>query len=243
MNALINTNAIFRKFSSIAEMIEALSIETTQRLSNAIQKNGCASCVAAGGTTVPPLLEKLSNTDIAWDKVHITLSDERWVEPGSTNSNQYLIQTKLLQNKASKASLVPLWRDCDTPKEAAIISGKAVSHMPSPFEVTLLGMGADMHAASLFPNAPGIIDAMDTTRENMVCKIGPVGGASGAETRLSLSLKAILNSKIIYIMIVGDEKLAALTKASALNDPIKSPVSAILHQTKCPVHVYWAPKD
>ncbi len=243
MNALINTNAVFRDFASITDMIEALSVETTQRLGDAIKAKGYAAYVAAGGTTVPPLLQNLSNTDIAWDKVHITLSDERWVKPGSTNSNQYLINTTLLQNKASRANIIPLWRDCETPEEAAIISDRAVRNMPSPFDVTLLGMGADMHAASLFPDAPGIIGAMDMSRENLVCKIGPVGGAKGAEARLSLTLRAILNSKIIYIMIAGDEKLAALTKATALNDPIKSPVSAIINQTKCPVHVYWAPID
>ncbi|VAW00089.1 6-phosphogluconolactonase, eukaryotic type [hydrothermal vent metagenome] len=242
MHALQATNAAFESFPSVARMIAALSAQTTTRLAEAIQNKGAASYVAAGGTTVPPLLEGLSKTDIAWDKVHVTLSDERWLAPDSSNSNQFLIRNTLLQNKAAKAHFTPLWYACDTPEQAAGIASQAVGQMPSPFDVTLLGMGADMHAASLFPNAPGTAKALDISREALVCPVGPIKGAAGAQTRLSLSLRAILQSRIIFLMIVGDEKRAALEQAITYTDPIQAPVSAILQQTQCPVHIYWAPK-
>ncbi|MEE9348045.1 MAG: 6-phosphogluconolactonase [Robiginitomaculum sp.] len=242
MNVLTGDNTRFQEFSSIQEMIKFISAQTASILSAAIKARGSASYVAAGGSTVPPLFEALSNSDIDWEKVNITLSDDRWVKPSDPTSNHFLVTNTLLQNKASRANFAPLLRHCEMPEQAITLSDAAIHAIAKPFDVTLLGMGADMHVASLIPNAPGTGRALDTSRPAMVCKIGPVDGPNGAEIRLSLTLRAILESKVIFIMITGDEKLKSLKKASLLKDPTSSPVSAILHQTKCPVYVYWAPK-
>ncbi len=257
MNILTGANARFQEFSSLAEMIKFVSAQTASLLAEAIKSSGSASYVAAGGSTVPPLFETLSNADIEWEKVNITLSDDRWVKPSDPSSNQFLVANTLLQNNAARANFVPLLRGCETAEQAVALSDAAVRAIAKPFDVTLLGMGADRHVASLTANTPGIEQALDTSRQAMVCKIGPVeigpvkidpvkidpvNGRSHTEIRLSLTLRAILESKVIFIMITGDEKLIALKKANQLKDPTVSPVSAILHQTKCPVYVFWAPK-
>ncbi len=251
MNILSGANVRLQEFSSRSEMVKSISVQTAKLLAEAIILNGSASYVAAGGSTVPPLFKALSNFDIEWEKVNITLTDDRWVKPNDPTSNQFLIANTLLQNKASRANFVPLLRDCETAEEAVALSNAAVTAIAKPFDVTLLGMGVDRHVASLTPNTPGIEQALDTSRSAMVCKIGPVkigpaDGPSRAEIRLSLTLRAILESKVIFIMITGDEKLEALKKANQLKGPLKnpavSPVSAILHQVQCPVYVFWAPK-
>lgn len=232
-------SAIIKVFPNKSDMIDTLAQETAKKLAGAIADRGTASYVAAGGTTVPDLFDQLSQTDITWQNVQITLSDERWVHPDNTKSNQNMVTRTLLQNNASAAHLIPLWHDCPTPGAAAKQASLAVKNMPAPFDVTLLGMGKDMHAASLFPDSPGLAKGLDLKNEDIVCEIGPVDGAQGAESRLSLTLRAILASRSIYIMITGEEKWAALNKAMFIDDPTKAPVSAILNQALCPVYVYW----
>ena len=231
--------AIVKVFPNKEELVSQLSQETASRLQSAIKERGIASYVAAGGSTVPDLFKNLSDAEVDWDKVHITLSDERWVRPGDHNSNQHLVSTTLLKNKAANSLFTPLLYDCRTSDEGAKMAHSQLLTLPSPFDVTLLGMGADRHTASLFPNSNGLTAALDPVGSQMVCSIGPIQGAAGPETRLTLSLSALLSSRVIYIMITGAKKWEALEAAMSETDPALSPVSAILNNDKCPVFVYW----
>ena len=123
-------------------------------LNEALHHEDRVSLVVPGGTSPGPVFDDLCGAEVAWDRVHVALSDERWVPETSDRSNTRLIKDRLLTGPAAAAHLVPLYADGDIetqlPKLAAGID------VLRPITVLLLGMGTDMHTASIFPEADNL---------------------------------------------------------------------------------------
>ena len=102
----------------------------------------------------------------------------------------------------------------------------------------LLGMGDDGHVASLFPDSPGLAVALDPGRPpGCVAMTAPVP----PRERLSLNLRALLDSRRIAIVITGAEKWATYERARLRGPAVDMPVRALLQQQNVPVAVYWSP--
>ncbi|MBU6299299.1 MAG: 6-phosphogluconolactonase [Alphaproteobacteria bacterium] len=228
-----------RFFKNREEMTDALLSEITTRLTNAIGAGRRASFIASGGTTPIELYARLQSADLDWSKLDLTFSDERWVPPMTDGSNEKLIRTWLLQDGAAAAQLFPLKTADATARDAEARVHRAISAIARPFDVTLLGMGVDGHTASLYPHADGLAEALDADHPALVRSIRPRNLAQAGE-RMSLTLRAILSSRLIVILIRGKGKMTALQKAMAANDAMAMPVRAVLQQTTTPVQVFWA---
>lgn len=188
-----------------------------------------ASLAVPGGTTPGPVFDSLSGVDLDWSRVDIMLTDERWVPETSDRSNTALLRRRLLVNRAAAAQLIPLYADAPAPEDrlADLTAGLAAA---LPLSVVLLGMGADMHTASLFPGADQLELAL-TGDAPLVAMRAP----GAPEPRITLSA-AVLNAAMArHIVIVGAEKRAALDQAQGL-DPQDAPVAAVLKDTT----VHWA---
>jgi 6-phosphogluconolactonase len=108
--------------------------------------------------------------------------------------------------------------------------------VPQPFDAVVLGMGNDGHTASFFPEGDTLADAL--TADGPVVAIRAPGAG---EPRVTLTLRALLASKALYLHIEGEEKLATLHQAEA-EGPIEAmPVRAILRQAQTPLTIYWCP--
>ncbi len=97
-----------RLFDDLPSLTAALALEIATRLANAVAARGRASLVATGGTTPGPLYDKLASQPAPWEQVEVTLTDERWVDPASPDSNENLIRRRLLVDRAAAAAFVPL---------------------------------------------------------------------------------------------------------------------------------------
>ncbi|TQV89690.1 6-phosphogluconolactonase [Aliikangiella coralliicola] len=225
---------------------ESLYLKVTKRcalqLTRGVEKQGRASMVVPGGTTPAPVFEKLSHMSLLWHNILVAPSDERWIETTHEQSNQWLIQQKLLVNNAREARLMPLKNEAKTPAEGEAQSELSISELPQPFDVTLLGMGKDGHFASLFPGAQQIGEAMDPAQTKKCIGINAQGCPVAGEytQRMSLTLPALLHSQLIILLITGKEKLEVLRGAGGEKDVLKQPISALLNQRQTPVEVYWA---
>ena len=234
------TMAELHRFPDGDTLTAELAREIVARLTRAATYRGEASLVCAGGTTPGELYEAMSALPAPWDKVQVTASDERWAPPDSEASNERLVRAALLQNQAAAATYVPLRTEDATPEEGEAAVNAAITAMPRPFTVTLIGMGTDLHIASLCPGARGLEAAMDATDPALVRPILALAGA-GSNVRMTLTLRALLESDVIFLLIRGGAKLAAYEEALAGEDVITGPVRAVLHQLITPVHVYWSP--
>ncbi|MEX2321186.1 MAG: 6-phosphogluconolactonase, partial [Saccharospirillum sp.] len=135
-------------FDSREALTEALAGEILTRLKADIDTNGEAGLAVSGGRTPVALFQTLSQADLDWRKVTITLVDERWVEPDHDDSNEKLVRTHLLQNKAADARFIAHKTAAESPFEAESELNKALADLPDVLTVTVLGMGEDGHTAS-----------------------------------------------------------------------------------------------
>jgi 6-phosphogluconolactonase len=231
---------MLRQFRGADEMFAALADAIVARLGAGVAAHGAASFVASGGTTPGDLYDVLAQRDAPWDRVVVTLSDERWVAPTSDASNEKLIRSRLLRGNAASARFVPMKTAQLNPRDAEAEVSAALSRMPRPFDITLLGMGDDGHTASLFPGSDGLQRALDTQSPLLARGIRPANADKTAE-RMSLTLRAILDSRLVTILIRGDAKLATYRAAVGGEDVRAMPVRAVLQQSATPVQVYWSP--
>ena len=102
-----------------------------------------------------------------------------------------------------------------------------------PLDVCVLGMGADMHIASLFPKAEGLEEAIALDCQSNVASVTPV---SGGEKRITLTAPVLVNSANIRLLIVGPEKLDALNLAKTMSEQKEAPVRAILGHSNLEIH-------
>lgn len=198
-------------------------------LKNALLVQDTVSLVVPGGTTPGPIFDSLCAANLEWSRVHVMLSDERWVPSDHDRSNAKLLRERLFVNRAGDAKFVPFHIDGHTPDSAApILSDQLAKDMP--ISLLLLGMGADMHTASLFPGAQGLAAMLADDAPLVV----PVSVA-GQEPRISFSGPALGGAISKHLVIYGDEKRQALENARNL-EAEQAPIRAVLDG----LTVHWA---
>lgn len=224
------------------EMYGALAAELVTGLSRILAQAPVAGLVATGGTTAPPVLERLSAARLDWPRICVTLSDERWVPPQHEASNEKMVREKLLQGTAGAARFIPLYGPQDTPEAAETPCHERLSAMPWQEALCMLGMGRDGHIASLFPVAAALNDALDINFSRLCKAVRPLSPEiAGPHPRMSLTLTALTRTRHIHLLITGDDKRAAFDRALGEGGETEMPVRAILRQSGTPVSVYWAP--
>ena len=214
-----------------------LADDIAARLTEAINLRGAASLVVPGGSTPGPLFDALSALEVAWDKVVVTLNDERWVDPPDPASNEQLVRTRLISGRAAAARFVGLKAGAASAAAAVDAVERRLGAVPHPFDVMLLGMGEDGHTASLFPGSPQLAASLQGDPARVQAVQAP--SARGAAERMTLALPALLDSRFIALLIIGQAKLDALRWADAAGDPLDLPICAVLQGAATPVHVYW----
>lgn len=221
-------------FDNNQQLTDSLCERIAAILSDAVAERGRATLVVSGGRTPKPLFEKLSRTSLPWSKVTILLADERWVLPDSDDSNDKLIKTTLLKNKAAQAHYVGLFTAHESAKSAERQQSELIGALPT-FDAVILGMGTDGHTASLFP----CCDELDVgmTSQQAVVATQP---KSAPYERLSLSRQRLLNSRHVFFHITGQEKWSVLDEALATHDAKRYPISDFVHNTKVPTEVFYA---
>ena len=134
------------------------------------------------------------------------------VDPTSSASNEKLVRDHLLRGMAAQGNFIGMKSAAAEPQAAAASSWSAIAELPRPFDFVLLGMGEDGHIASLFPDSPGLALALDPAQPpGCVGMLGP----TAPRARLSLNLRALLDSRRIAVLIAGAAKWAVYEHARA----------------------------
>lgn len=210
-----------------------------ERLAADLDRRDCASLVVSGGTTPESCFGMLSETALDWARVTVVPSDERWVPADDPNSNEGLIRNHLLRNAAAPARLLPLYRpelDPDLgPGAVPAAIERDLRSLVGPFSAVLLGIGADGHFASLFPDYAGLSCALDPASVERCVLVRTAGSAF---LRVSLTLSALLQTSQVALLFFGEEKRTVFEQALAGGSPY--PVQSMLAQTAVPVAAFWA---
>ena len=227
-----------KEFQDRGSLVVELADQITALLNAGIKSNGKASLAVSGGSTPVSLFEQLSGMDIPWRDVVITLVDERWVEPTEDDSNERLVHKHLLQNRAAAATFIGMKNAAPTAGAGELECEQRLRKAPLPFDVLILGMGGDGHTASLFPGADKLAAATEMDSGRSCMGLAPL---TAPHERMSLTLPAILNSRQIFLHIVGEDKKDVLENAKSDGPAAELPIRFILRQQTTPLSIYWAP--
>ncbi|MCE9687676.1 6-phosphogluconolactonase [Shewanella sp. AS16] len=226
---------VFKSFANPAALEQDLAERIARQLQHAVDARGKASLVVSGGSTPLKLFQQLSLKAIDWSDVYITLADERWVEADAQDSNERLVREHLLQNRAANAKFRGLKNMFATPELGCDMAAESLANFPRPFDVVVLGMGNDGHTCSWFPCAAELQLALST--QALCAAVNP---STAPHPRITLSKSGILNSRQIYLHLVGEQKLAVYRQALESDDVKAMPIRAVLAQHKTPVDVFWS---
>ncbi|MGB3147072.1 MAG: 6-phosphogluconolactonase [Paracoccaceae bacterium] len=210
----------------VAAVTDAIATDLTAALR---QKDRASLCLP-GGTSPAPVFEMLSGVNLDWGRVCCFATDERWLPLDHPRSNAGLIRRHMLKNEAKDTEFIPFFSDMDMPEPA--MDGLIAALSPYlPISVLLLGMGADMHIASLFPRGDRLAEAMSAEAPVLI----PIRAPEAEEVRVTLSARILRDAMATHVLITGKDKRESLEKAQELPAEI-APIKAVLANAT----VHWA---
>lgn len=224
-------------FEDAERMAETLAGLVAARLRAALRDHATASLVTAGGRTPAPFLTRLAAAELPWDRVFVTLTDERWVGPDDPASNAASVQATLLTRNGAAARFVPLYTGASTPEAGEAEAAARLAAIPRPYDVVLLGLGEDGHTASLFPGGDNLRAALalDSGRLCMAMR-----AAGAPQPRITLTLPTLLDASSLFILFAGAAKRGAFESVRA-DGPIEAmPMRGVLRNAPVPVEVFCA---
>lgn len=227
-----------------AQSAEALAVDlagfVAQCLREGLATRDRALLIVSGGSTPMPFFKALSGMALDWSRVVVTLADERWLPPDHADSNERLVRACLLVGAASTARLVSLFNGAGTPEAAEPDVEAALDALPWPADVVVLGMGGDGHTASLFPHAPELAVALAEGEGPRCCPVAAPAAPNVPVPRLSLTRRALLDTRHLIVHVTGAAKLALIEQA-AQDGPLEAwPIRLALLQSRVPCEVFHA---
>lgn len=199
-------------------LARAVAARMVTALVDAQAARGNASVVLTGGGIGTAVLRTLRDSPardaVDWRRLDVWWGDERFLPAGDAERNETQSRDALLDAVGCPTDrLHPMpaadGPDGDDPEAAAARYAAALRRAARPedhadvpaFDVLLLGVGADGHVASLFPEAPAVHD------ERPVVAVR--GAPKPPPTRLTLTFPAITAAREVWVVAAGEEKAAA----------------------------------
>jgi len=229
-------NNIRQNFVSSESLCESMKERVEKILLKGIEKKGRATLALSGGNTPKQFFEYLSESDLPWEKVYITLVDERWVDADSSDSNEYLVRNFLMKDRAKNANFIGLKNEAENAKEGVEKCKKNLLDLKDDFDLVILGMGEDGHTASFFPKAKELDKALKSG-EACVAITPP----EAKYERISLSLTRLLKTKNLFLHLQGRKKFEVVNEAFKEGSVEEMPVRAFIHRESKPyLEIFYA---
>lgn len=198
-------------YPDIESLSQAFADFAATALLDSLSRKPQVTLVVPGGSTPRHYLPELAKCPLPWDRITVTLSDERWVGVKDEQSNERLVKQCLLQHLPQHTRFVGLKTQHDTPFDAIDTIHQRLDRLPLPVSLAVLGLGEDGHIASLFPGMNP-----DTLPAHHCVAIAPPIAPS---LRVSLSLEMLANSERIVLVVTGKEKRRLLDQLEESPEP------------------------
>jgi 6-phosphogluconolactonase len=220
------------QYASLDDAAEALATALSDVLEKGIDARGYASIAVSGGRTPSKVFPHLLRQDVDWARVHLTLTDERWVEVDHPDSNEGMVRRHLLDH-TPKAHFLGLKTKAATPAEGLDACIARFESFPFPLDGVFLGMGEDGHTASLF--------ADDTEALSEAQRFIAAPFAKERGHRISMGLGTLLSSRTLFLVCNGAAKKKAYDAAHGSSHATKTALCQLLKQDEVPVRVFFSP--
>lgn len=231
------TNNFIEIAESTQEAARLCAELMVDRIRTAIAERGRAMIALSGGSTPKYLFPHLAEAEVDWGRVHVFFVDERMVPPDDEASNYRLANTHFLALAPVPAKNIHRIHGEEDPEEAAAAYVEEIlqvfeldeeeDELPV-FDVMHLGMGADAHTASLFPDEPAIDNLDDIAEAVYVPKL--------TAWRVTLLPAVLQAARCIAFLVAGEDKAEPLRNVLVEPyQPKKYPAQLVRHN----LEVHW----
>jgi 6-phosphogluconolactonase len=169
----------------------------------------------SGGSTPGPAYEAAAQLEPDWRRTELWFADERCVGPHDERSNYRLVRERLLGRLDRQPRVEHRIRGELPTKPAADEYDGELRGVT--LDLAVLGIGADGHTASLFPNDPAL---EEETRRAVAVRRPDVD-------RVSLTLPVLRAAATIVFLAVGADKAEAARRAFAEAASPATPASLV----------------
>lgn len=220
------------QFGDSVAAASALADRVAADLRAGLAADGCAVLAVSGGRTPGVLFDALSTRSLDWNRVTVTLVDERCVPESSDRSNARLVRAHLLRGQAAMAHFMPLY---SVEPDRAEREAQFEQLLRRGFDAVVLGLGLDGHTASFFPDAAEIVHALDLAAAPSILRIA---SASSQEPRVTFSASALVKTRGLYLQAEGADKAAVITRALADGPTVALPIRVFMRQHLRPFEIF-----
>ena len=208
------TKQMVRRIFQDNKLFQELAAAFIKTAKSALSKKERITVALAGGRTPRAFYEVLASDQfkdqLDWSRLDFFFGDERDVSPMSERSNYRMTDEFLFKPLAIENTQVFRWQtEIIEVSEVAVNYEKIVrryfglSETEFPvFDFVFLGLGNDGHTASLFPFTDALTEDSRIAVANRVEKFDSF--------RLTLTYPVFNNARIIYFVVTGDSKAAAV---------------------------------
>ncbi|MGZ4997622.1 MAG: 6-phosphogluconolactonase [Methylobacter sp.] len=216
-------NSRWHYLETADQVAEAACQQILNAAKSAISNQGKFKLVLAGGTTPEKVYRLLAASDANWANWYVYYGDERCLPADHQDRNSVMASRALLDNVAiPEAHIFTI--PAEIGPELAADRYKVAVDKAGTFDMVLLGMGEDGHTASLFPGHQHQQDELVHAVYN---------SPKPPPERVSISAKALSNSREVIFLITGANKQEAVNLWRSGHD---LPVASIVPEN--PVDVY-----
>lgn len=226
---------MIKKFRTPHDLNVDLALRVAGHLETDISLHGRATAVVSGGRTPIGFFQQLAKQDIAWDRVSITLADERWVDASHSDSNERLVRENLLIHRATDASFISLKNKAISAQEGQKELATRLKQV-GKFSAVVLGMGNDGHTASLFPGMTNLVTGLDMESGLDCLATSP---DTAPHERITLTLPRLLRSTIMFLHLTGTSKLQMLEEVLEGRDIYEFPIRSVLQQKVTDLEIFY----
>ena len=219
-----------KPFSDLEALSRAAAQDLAADIRETLRTQDRYTLALAGGSTPRPLYELLATDGgehLPWSQIHLFWGDERFVPPDHPKSNARMATEALLDSVPVPAEQVhPMPTQIETPEAAANAYADTLrAHFPdrsATFDTVLLGLGADGHTASLFPET-GTPEQRRTDAAWVRSVTAPP--RHDVSARLTCTIPVLNGARRAVFLVAGERKRDALRRV--LDDDVSLPAAQI----------------
>jgi len=216
-------------FANSADLFHGGAEEWARVGRAAIGGQGRFTVGLSGGSTPRDLYSVLatSYSNFPWERVYLFFGDERHVGPENAESNYRMVKETLLDRVTIPAENVfrvegenPDAKKVAADYEARIRHYFALRENEFPrFDLILLGLGADGHTASLFPDSAALEEKSRLVLANWVAKLNTF--------RITFTFPVIDHAAEVIFLVKGAEKAGIVRQVIESKDVPTLPAQRI----------------
>lgn len=207
---------------------------------DALHARGHASLALAGGRTPFPIYRALAAEPMSWSNIIAMPGDDRCVAHAHAASNVAALRDAFAAADGLRIEALTV---ADGDPQASLRHARdMLARYRDAFDAVVLGMGEDAHTASLFPGAEALPAAMAmAAREDAFLVVPDPLPPEAPFPRITLGLARLLRARSLHLIVTGARKRDVLRAAQATHDPLRMPISALLHAPDTTVRIHWSP--